>query len=99
MLQVEAKKRQAHGQTAPGRTLPVKTAEASSINENNELKGDTRDIAAKPVGLPVRLKPLGAERFFPGPIIRKSQDLSPFFLGGVAVNLVSMAWLNMFSVR
>ena len=46
MLQVEAKKRQAHGQTAPGRTLPEKSSEAFQTQ-----RGDTRDIAAKQVGV------------------------------------------------
>ena len=51
LLREEAKKRQAHGKTAPGRTLPAKTPGASPGNRFNEIKGDTRTIAAKSVGV------------------------------------------------
>ena len=40
MLEAEARERQAHGQTAPGKTLPVKLPEAS----------ESRDQAGKQMG-------------------------------------------------
>ena len=54
MLQQEAKQRQAHGLTAPGKTLPAVLPEAFSGNEISKLKtktGDTRDMAGQAVAV------------------------------------------------
>lgn len=54
-LSIEAKKRQAHGQTAPGRTLPSKSAEAlpqfSTKSAEAGKSGEAMEIAAETMGI------------------------------------------------